>query len=214
MKKLLFAVLFASAFLKLNAQWEVSASMGLDLKYSPSYRDYINFSFAPSGDKLNSFTTAVDFSGEAGYLLSKNFQLGFEYSILIDSYNTSLGPGGVYDISYVSHRPSLLAYYVLSGNGYKFKFGGGMGLRSVSLNEKIIDNTHYSTSGVGFVAKAEGNTLLGDNLYALIGIDLRYDFPGELSTSSGKKIVNFGTGENVNMNSLGVGIKLGITYTF
>jgi hypothetical protein len=42
--------------------------------------------------------------------------LGLEYSILIDSYTNSNMLGGVYDISYTSHRPSALAYYVFCGN--------------------------------------------------------------------------------------------------
>ncbi len=214
MKKIILLVLICCPFISSNAQWDLSMSMGLDLKYAPSYRDYVNYTYTQTGNKLSSFSTAINFSGEVGYLISENFQMGFEYGIQIDSYNSSAGPGGVYEISYLHHRPSILAYYVLPGSGYKIKFGGGFGYRYISLEEKIISKTDYSASGFGFVIKTEGNTQLGKNLFALIGLNLRYDFPGEPESSNGKKIFNPGNNENVSMNSLNVGINLGITYTF
>ena len=214
MRKLILGFMILIPLISINAQWDLSASMGLDFRSSPSYRDYVNANFAPQGSKLASFNSAVNFSGEIGYLISPKFQLGFEYSILIDSYNTSIGAAGLYDISYTMLRPSIIGYYVISGKGYKFKFGGGFGLRSVSLDEKISTTTHYSASGTGILLKADGNTLLSDNLYVLIGVDLRYDIPGVLSTKGNAKITNSATGEAVNMNAVGVGIKLGVTYTF
>ncbi len=207
-----FLFLLLSPLLLTNAQWDLSLSMGLDFKSASSYRDYINSGFAPSNDKLSTFSSSINFSGEVGYQISESFQLAIEYSILLDSYNTAVAPAGVYEISYSVQRPSLISYYVINGNGYKFKFGGGIGPRFVSLEEKIISSTQYSASGLGFLLKADGNTLLSGNLYALIGMDLRYDLPGELKTEDGKFIENYGTGEKVNLNTLSIGIKLGIAY--
>lgn len=212
MKKFLLVILFCP-LINHYAQWDISASMGLDFKFAPSYRDYINLSFAPVGGKLSSFTSSVNFSSELNYISSPSFQYGVEYSILIDSYNTRIGPAGIYEISYILHRPSLVAYYVKSGIGYKFKFGGGIGWRFVSLSEKIIVQESYSTSGIGFLLKAEGNTILSNNLYALIGFDLRYDIPGE-PENTGIKITNSSTKQAVNLNAISIGIKLGITYSF
>jgi hypothetical protein len=215
MKKYFLLIFIYISVITLNAQWDVSISMGLDYKYASSYRDYINYDFPPSEGELPSFTTAVNFSGEIDHLISESFMLGLEYSILIDSYTNSNLFGGVYDLSYTNHRPSVLAYYVLNGNGYKFKFGGGLGLRFISLDEQRYSiTTNFTAVGAGFILKAEGNTALGDNLFALIGIDFRYDLPGELQTSDNQKLINKSTDESVNMNSLGIGIKLGITYSF
>lgn len=211
MKKYLFVLLFIPVTV-INAQWDFSISMGLDFRSASSYRDYINSGFAPANDKLSTFSSAVNFTGEAGYQLTETFQLAVEYSLLIDSYNTSVATAGVYEISYIVHRPSLLAYYVINGNGYKFKFGGGVGPRFIALEEKIISSTDYSANGFGVILKADGNTLLGGNLYALIGLDLRYDTSGDLKTDDGLYIENFGNGEKVNLNALSIGIKLGIAY--
>jgi hypothetical protein len=210
MKKVL-VIFFLIPLLQVYAQWDFSASMGLDFKYASSYRDYINANF-PSANKLKSFNSSVNFSGEVGYRTSQFFQLGFEYSLVIDSYSTLIGAGGVYDISYFMHRPSLIGYYVLAGDGYKFKFGGGLGIRFVSLKEDIFTETKYNSTGFGFMLKTEANTLLGGNLFVLLGLDFRYDLPGDLSSGGNKKITNFANGENVNLNTISIGIKVGITY--
>ena len=215
MKKVFVIILFCLPLFSIQAQWDVSLSMGLDYKYISSYRDYINYNFPPAGGQVSSFTTAINFTGEVDRLVSKNFMLGVDYSLLIDSYSISNSLGGVYDISYLIHRPTALAYYVIAGEGYKFKFGGGLGLRFVSLDEqRYSQTTNYTATGAGVILKAEGNTQLSSNMFALIGIDLRYDLPGELKSSAGQKLINVSTGEAVNMNSLAIGIKLGITYSF
>lgn len=213
MKNILLYIILLP-LIEVSAQWDLSASMGLDFRFAPSMRDYINLSFAPQNSKLSSFTSAINFAVEANYMQNTTFQYGIEYSILIDSYNTSVGLGGLYEISYLMHRPTGVAYYVLSGPGYKFKMGGGIGPRFVSLKEKIFTEDDYSVTGLGFLLKAEGNTMLGKNLYALIGLDFRYDLPGEPENKSGqRKIINFSNNETVNLNSLSIGIKLGILYT-
>lgn len=210
MKKFLAVIIFLP-LVQIYAQWDFSASMGLDFKYASSYRDYINANF-PSANRLKSFNSSINFTGEAGYRTSQFFQLGFEYSLAIDSYSSFIGAGGIYDISYLMHRPSITGYYILAGNGYKFKFGGGFGIRFVSLKEEIFTETKYSAAGFGFLLKSEANTLLSRNLFVLLGLDLRYDLPGELSSDENKKIINFSNGESVNLNTISIGIKVGITY--
>lgn len=210
-KLLLFVMIFLSAKC-ISAQWDLSASMGMDFKSIPSLRDYVNSGFSNPGDQFASFKSAVNFSGEADYRLRPNFHIGVEYSYQTDSYNTSLGSGGVYEISYSNHRPTVLAYYVIPGEGYQFKFGGGIGYRYVSLDERIVSSTNHSFSGFGILLRALGNTLLSKNFYALIGFDLRYDVISQNSNSN-NALINLTNGEKVNLNSVSVGIQLGITYT-
>ncbi|MBS3944729.1 MAG: hypothetical protein KGZ42_04475, partial [Melioribacter sp.] len=71
-----------------------------------------------------------------------------------------------------------------------------------------------TSNGFGLLLKADANTLLSSNLYVLVGLDLRYDITGELSSGSGKKIINFTNNENVNLNTISVGLKVGVTYLF
>ena len=213
MKKTFLALLIFAAFNSIEAQWNFNASMGLDFKSTPSLRDYINSGFSNPASLFASFKSAINFTGEADYTIKNNFQIGLEYSYQMDSYNTPLGSGGVYEVSYDNHRPTILAYYVIPGAGYQFKFGGGIGFRYASLNERIASNVNHTFSGFGFLLRALGNTMLGKNFYALVGADLRYDLLNQ-NANSNNMMVNKANGENINLNSISVGILLGVTFTF
>jgi len=215
MKKLLLAgfILFSVSFA--YAQTELKATMGINFVSIPSVQDYINQSYQPI-DEVGTFSTAVIFTIEAGQFLSSNFELGLEIPYQIYSYNSNVGLGQ-YDLTYNSILPSLIAYYALIGNGYNFKIGGGAGPRFVSVNESKKWNgskVDYSSTGFGVIVRAEGNTILGDNVFANIAVDIRYDVNGEPSDSDGNKITNNVLKENVNFNSFSVGLKLGISYLF
>ncbi|MCF8261360.1 MAG: hypothetical protein K9J12_11355 [Melioribacteraceae bacterium] len=180
---------------------------------SSSPKDYVNSNFAPAGDRLSTFNTAADFFGEIDFPINEKYHLAVEYSYLISSYTTTSFLG-VYDLSLNLHRPSLLGYYEIPGKGYKFKFGAGIGYRLVNVTEKLPGSNNepeYSSGGMGFLLKAQGNTLLSDRIYALIALDLRLDYPGE-PESEGANIKYNSTGEVVNFNMLSIGIKLGISY--
>ena len=215
MKKLLLAgfILFSVSFA--YAQTELKATMGINFISIPSVQDYINQSYQPNV-QLGSFSSAVIFSIEAGHFLSSNFELSLEVPYQIYSYNNNFGDGQ-YDLTYNSILPSVIAYYALVGNGYNFKIGGGAGPRFVSVKESpkgLTSEVDYSSTGFGVVVRAEGNTIISDNLYANIGVDVRYDVNGEPSDSDGNKITNNVLNENVNFNSFSAGVKLGISYLF
>ncbi|AFH48364.1 Hypothetical protein IALB_0652 [Ignavibacterium album JCM 16511] len=197
-------------------QNQIRANMGIDFINTPSLIDYINQSnFASDGSQLPTFNTAVNFSGEYGRLLSDNFQLSVELAYLIYSYNAN-NINGRYDISYNLAMPSVLAFYVLGGKGYNFKFGGGAGIRFLSVDETLpasARSDNYTSTGFGAILRAEGNTLLSGNFYANIIADLRYDLNGEPTGKPGN-LRNNVLNENVNFNSLSVGIRLGVSYFF
>jgi hypothetical protein len=217
LKNFLFVlIIFLCQFTITAQQNQLRASMGIDFINSPSLFDYINQNnFASDGSQLPSFNTAVNFSSEYGRRITENFQLSAELAYLLYSYNAS-NINGRYDISYSLIMPSLLSFYVLSGRGYNFKFGGGVGIRFASVDETLPASVHsdnYTSTGFGGIIRAEGNTLLGGDFYATILADLRYDVNGEPKGSAGT-LRNNVLNENVNLNSLSFGIKLGISYFF
>jgi hypothetical protein len=191
MKRIIAIIIFIFSANSLSAQWDLSFALGNNL--------------------IPSFKSAISFSGEADYKLSNTFAIGLEYDLLIDSYTATNSPGAFYEISYNMQRPTLLAFYIVSGSGYQFKFGGGVGPRFVSLSERIITSKEYSVNGYGFVLKAEGNTLLSKNFYALIGTNIRYDVTGDVANNK-NTLVNRSTGETLNLNSISFGIYLGVTF--
>jgi hypothetical protein len=199
----------------LRAQVELSASMGINFINSPSLYDYLNQNFPTPGETTEGFNSSVIFLGGAGYNISQSYQTAIEVGYLIYSY-TSSGTNGQYEMSYGNFLISLLNYYVIAGEGYNFKFGGGLGIRFLSADQSLpgtgITETFNST-GYGLLMRAEGNTLLGGNIYAKIGAQAGYDFNGE-PENDGAPIFNNASDENVNFNSLSVGVSLGVSYIF
>jgi hypothetical protein len=196
-------------------QVSVRAGMGINFVSTPSLRDYLNDShLAPVNDQIPAFNTAIIFSGEVDVRASGKYEIGLEMAYLYNSYTFS-PTGGRYELSYSILMPSILNYYVIDGQGYNFKFGGGLGLRLASLNqlpEYTQNSNNYSSVGFGILLRALGNTALGGNVYANITGDLRYDLNGT-PKNNGNAVQNSTLG-SVNLNSLSLGLSLGITYIF
>lgn len=196
------------------SQVALRASMGIDLLNTPSLNDYINLNHTQGGDRLPDFNASVIFSLEGGYFISNSHLVAIEAAYLINSYTAS-GFVGKYEMSYGVIMPSLLTYYVVDGEGYNFKFGGGLGIRFLNADESLPASgttQTYTSTGYGFLLRAEGNTLLGGNIYANIGAQARYDFNGE-PTNNGTPLSDV-TQERVNFNAFSVGLSLGISYIF
>ena len=215
MKKyfLLIAFLVFSRFS--FAQYDISASMGIDFVNSPSFSDYISQNYAAPGETVNGFNAAVIFSVEAGYMLSNTYEGAVEIGYLINSYTSSLDIGQ-YNINYGNLMLTALNFYVLHGDGYSFKFGGGAGLRFLSADEKPPGTTStktYSSTGFGILLRIEGNTLLGGNIYAKIAAQAGYDINGE-PKNNGQSLTNPAANSAVNFNSFSVGLSLGVSYIF
>ncbi len=194
-------------------QIELRAGMGIDFASTPSLKDYINQ--VVGTELLRSLNSSIVFSGEVDYSLNENYFIGIDAGYLINSY-TSLYDLGKYEFAYNVISLSAMNYYVIAGEGYHFKFGGGAGPRFVFADQSLPGTgttITYKSTGFGLILRADGNTLLGGNVYANIGADIKYDFNGE-PKNNGKYLVNTVIPENVSMNSLSFGLRLGVSYMF
>ncbi len=203
MRKYILLFLF-TGFVNIFAQFDLDAGMGLAYFSNPDLVDYLNGGFANNTNSLKTFNSSADFFLELGFNLKENYQIAAEYNFNIFSFNSPLNFSN-YNLSVYRHKPSIIAYYILPGNGFKFKFGAGAGLRFLQAEESIYGPVQYSSTGIGFLLKTQGNTKLSNKFYAIIASELRYDLPGEIHTKE-KQLINF--------NSLSVGLKLGISYQF
>jgi hypothetical protein len=213
MKKIFTIVIVIFCSTHSFTQIEVKAVMGINFLSVPSMQDYINFSHPD--DQLGSFNSAVIFAGECGYFFSPSFVMSIEGAYQLFSY-TNVSTSGKYEMVYALFPVSVLGYYVLGGDGYNFKFGGGIGPRFINVEESLpgLGTTdQYNSTGAGFLLRVEGNTLLGGNFYANIGADLRYDLNGE-PENNGEKLTNSVYGENVNFDTFALGVRLGFSYYF
>ena len=200
MKNFIIALIFITTP-SVYSQIDLSAGMGLSFFTAPDFENYANS--ISNIEVVNSFNTSADFFMEIGYNLNSKYQIALEYNFNIYSVNSP-----IIDIELGHHKPSLIGYYALVGNGYKLKLGGGIGLRISKSEERIFaygSTENYSTTGFGFLLKAQGDTKLSGNLYALIAGEIRYDFPGEINTLNGGVY---------DLNSFSIGLKLGSVYYF
>lgn len=203
-------------FIYFNAQTYISADMGLLIFNSSSFTDYINFSYATDDNRLQTFNTSAEFSGSVEFVINEHLKGGFEYGLQLFSFNTSSYKVGFYDISYNINKPSITAYYLISGKGYEFNIGGGAGIRVLSVSEEINDGLNivdYSSVGWGIFMKIKGLTQLSNNLYAVISVAAGYDINGE-PENKGMKIIDNSVNESVNFNSIYSAFKLGLSYKF
>src|ERR1017187_10556381 len=204
MKKFIALLIFISINQMVFPQISLRGGMGINFISTPTLRDYLNDGhFAPINNQVATFNTAINFSGEMDFRAAKNYELGVEVAYLYNSFTFSPN-GGRYELSYGVVMPTIVNYYVIDGQGYNFKFGGGLGIRFASINELLPFNSNsnsYSSTGFGILLRALGNTSLGGNVYANITGDIRYDINGT-PKNNGNPIKNTVLGNNVNLNLL------------
>jgi hypothetical protein len=213
MKYLTLAIFVILIYSTSYSQVSFRAGMGVDYISSPSLYNYFNQNFSDPGSQIGSFRASVNFSGEADYGLSNKYELGLDLTYRLYSYNFS-GSLGSYNLSYHNIMPTFVNYYVIKGDGYEFKFGGGLGIRFLSADENLPGTTTtqtYTSTGIGFLLRAAGNTKISDNLFASILFDIRYDLNGE-PKYNGNNLYNAVDKSNVNFNSLSIGVGLGLVY--
>ncbi len=214
MRNFLFILMILHSLSTFAQNNELSATMGIDFISTPSFRDYVNQNYI-TGEEISDFSSAVQFNIKYGRIIYSRFMLAAEVGYRIYSYNNFFSLGQ-YDVSINSILPSVLAFYVYSGDGYNFKLGGGGGLRLLYINEKLpgeTSSTDYNATGFGFLLRAEGTTMIDGNLHAHIGGDIRYDIAGNPEKKSGSLSANKAF-EQVEFNSLIVGVRLGLSYYF
>ncbi|MBU0473155.1 MAG: hypothetical protein KKF62_03210 [Bacteroidetes bacterium] len=202
-KNIWLSILFLIISRPLFAQIDIAAGMGISFVYAPSLNSYLEMR---ADDGINTFLSTAEFFGEVDYSISEKYQIGFEYVYTLFDFASSYA--GNYSLSYNHHKPSVLGYYVISGNGYKFKLGFGTGMRIINLTEDISIKESYDVIGIGFLFKAQGHTKLGEKFYANIGTSLRTDFTGSPTNKFGS------FHEDININSISISVNLGITYSF
>ncbi len=210
--KYLFTILAALLIVsQTSAQHEVRFAMGINFGSTPSLKDYINQ--VAGYEEMASFNSSVIFSGEYDHAVTRTYDIGLEVAYLLSSatFGTS---NGQYDFTYHIIMPTITSYYVIRGKGYNFKFGGGVGLRLASADESFPSSptsNNFTSTGLGFLLRAAGNTRLSEDFYVFISGDLRYDLNGDLKNWN---VSHSSAYSQVNLNTFSAGVNLGITYMF
>ncbi len=197
--------------------FEISGGMGISLHSTPSLADYINATARPRQEQLlDEFSSAVEFFITPELQVSEEWSLGLEYSLLLKSYMLD-DPSGFSrtEFSYQVHMPTLLLHYLVIGEGYKVKFGGGAGYHIAKFNQSFLSygtGDDFTAQSIGVKLEAVGNTKFDETFYGSIGVDLRWDFLGALRKSDGSEAFNRATGATAKMSFFSAGLKFGVTF--
>jgi hypothetical protein len=190
-----------------------SAGMGVSYINAPSIVDYLN-KYTSQADRVADFTPAVEFFAAPEISLNSTFILKLEYAYLLKSYSLAESQG-TYSFDYSVHMPTVVLDYLLEGDRFYVKVGGGIGYhfgKFSYLFPNASTEARFTGNGVGIKLEIMGNTAFGESLYGLIGGDLRGDFIGALKDNSGNGPYQ-ATGP-VKMHFAGAGIKFGLVYYF
>jgi len=191
-----------------RSYYGISAGLGVSLINAGDVVDFVS-----NGTNQSHFAAAAEFFGSVEAQVADNWGVKGEYSYLLNSYNIPAA-GIILPYSYHVHMPTAILHYVLKGNGYFFKFGGGAGYHIAQLEQDYPSTIIYTAKGIGFKIEGEGNTAFDEHLYGYIGAEARDDILGDFKDDTGAILVNKSVGRNVKMNFVSVGLKFGLTYFF
>lgn len=224
MKRLLFFLLGTMIPLFVFAQTEVpkersnsvalAAGMGINLDTDIGMVNFIN-SFVYPADRANDFETAVDFFGSCEFPVSGEWGAKLEYAYLFKSYNFTQNSAGISSLFYSVTMPTLIAQYVIPGNGYFVKFGAGAGYHfgKVTTNDIVYGGTsQYHAQGVGVKLEAVGQTAFDEHLFGYIAGDMRWEFLGTVKDANGAALQNQQYAASLSLFT--AGLIFGLTYYF
>ena len=161
------------------------------------------------GQDVPEFKSAVDFFGAMSFPLSHEWILKFEYAYLLGTYNVA-GFFGPTEFSFSAHMPTIIGQYVLAEEGsYNIKAGAGIGYHFGVLTESMGTFEDKLTGrGLGSLVELEANTAFSDDFYGYIGANLRWEFIGDLTSST-----RTGSAGSVpTLHFFGIGARFGFAY--
>ncbi len=197
--------------------FSVTAGMGIDVHSAPSVADYVNLvTQAGRAERFDEFSSAVEFFIVPEIQITDDWSVGIEYSVLVNSHavGQSGGVGGS-EFSYTVQLPMMVGHYLVSGTGYRLKFGGGIGYAAGELSQQLFGSTQSTDfSSRGWTAKLEavGNTEFDEHFYGSIGVDLRWIAGGVFRSARG---IDAGVGSTkAKMDFFNLGLKFGVVVRF
>ncbi|MBM4167577.1 MAG: hypothetical protein FJ215_00215 [Ignavibacteria bacterium] len=195
----------------------ITLGMGVGAHAASSVTDYINAaSLPPIRDRLDDFHAVAEFSIVPEYQVTTDWSVALEYGYQIKSFSLVGSAGmGRSDFSYEVHLPTALAHYLISGEGYWLKLGGGVGYYFGGFDQTLygLNRTEtFRAEGIGLKLEAVGNTKFDDSFYGSVGVDVRWIFGGQFKTPEGR-VASVGS-QTARFESFTVGLKFGVMFLY
>jgi len=193
----------------------ISAGIGVTMVLAHDIVDYVNFRYAPAS-KLDDFSSAAEFYGAGEAQVSEAWGIRIEYAYLLKSYSVPQPQGPDFIFSYGVHMPMAVAQRIFRGEGYDFKFGGGLGYAVAQFSEEgsFYLNDQYTSRGVGLKLTTEADTEFDEHLFGQIALDARKTFMTPFRRSDGTEMMIPVRNRPATMNFFSLGLKFGLMYYF
>jgi hypothetical protein len=198
----------------LASRVELTAALGVAMFAAPDVIDWIN-STALTGNRVDLFNSAVEFTGAAAMPVGGPWRVKAEYVYMLSSFSVNGGFGAA-TFSLVAHMPSLLLEYTLADEGlYCVKLDGGLGYHFGHVDEKYLTiDRRYSSSGVGGILALVGNTALSEHLHAYLAVSARWEGFGDLQDAGGAAPGGVALGTPPTMSLFAASARIGLSHYF
>lgn len=195
----------------------LSAGMGIGAYSATATADYISAMLQlPESERPGDFTAAIEFFATPEVQLSDDWSLALEYSYLVKSYRlSSTAAPGTSEFSTSIHMPTVILHYLIPGQGYWLKLGGGVGYYVSSFSQSLFGSgqtQEFQASAPGLKFEAVGNTMFDESFYGYIGLDARWAFESSYSGQDGASPSYQATAPSLGFFNLG--LKLGVAFLF
>jgi hypothetical protein len=188
----------------------IVAGMGINLVNASGIVEYINANAVPN-QRVDDFTTAVDFFGGVEFPVSEEWGLKIEHTYLLKSYTFHEFSGETQELFYATQSPSLMVQKVIVGEGYFVKMGAGGGYHFGHVSQKFSrfgTSADFTSSGFGMKMEIVGQTSFDEHFYGYIGGHVGWEFQGKFS-QSGNAVSSF---QSYHFNYFFAGLRFGVTY--
>jgi hypothetical protein len=195
-----------------DIRFGISASLGIDALSTPSIAEYLSVVAGP-GERIDEFTSAIEFAVAPEVRLSRSWSAAVEYVYLTKTYSLQ-GSGGGSTVSLGVHLPFLLIHYVIPSERTRIKLGGGAGPAFGTLDTQLFGSLvtrTFRARGGGVKLEAVGNTKFDDHLYGVMSIDLRWVLGGTYKEGTAEARLADAVAD---LNYFSLGLKFGIEFTW
>ncbi|MGH2568352.1 MAG: hypothetical protein ACRDGA_08435, partial [Bacteroidota bacterium] len=199
------------------SRWNISLGLGAGVHAAPFLVDYMNaFRQSQAGERLDDFSSMIEFFVTPEYRLEPAWSVGLEYSLLTKSQTVGGGQNSAgSEFTYNVHMPTAIVHHVIDGSSYFVKLGGGVGYHFATLRQTLYAfgvEEDFTASGVGVKLEAVGNTKFDETLYGVVGVDLRWGFLGAFKNAAGVEAFERATNTTARMQFFSLSLKFGVMF--
>ncbi len=171
----------------------LAGGMGVSYVSAGDVVALVNATPAAQG-QVPDWRTGIQFFATVTLPMFPQWNVKFDYAYLLVSYTVAsgYGAGGAADYTLTAHLPTVVGQYILVDRPeFAVRIGGGVGYHFGELTSTFFgEEQRYSAAGIGAMLELEGMTAVSEHLFAVLGVNARWEWMGALKDSNGREPVN------------------------